>query len=304
MEFGKMFSSLDAHVAGEAYRIVTQSPILLSGTGLKAQSEQLARNFSAEKNLLLNEPRGHRGMHGVIPVGSDRADIGLLFFSHRQASAFKYEGVLAAVGALLETGGLKRRENGRYTAETTEGVIELSVDFNGDEVAQISVRNKAASVTRTSQSSTALLDGKRKYLIYPLPPAIPEIDLAHLSVISEWGAGKAAEYASATHAITGVVLAEELPGGGFRSVTFEKDGYILRSPGIDTTFALLALQEKRNGNHAVSVSNTSIFGSTLIAEAPDGEGGPALVRAEPFVTGAHQFVLDREDPLDQGFLIV
>ena len=303
MEFGKMFSSLDAHVAGEAYRIVTQSPIRLSGADLKAQSEQLAKSFSNEKKLLLNEPRGHRGMHGVIPTGSECADIGLLFFSHQQVSVFKYEGVLAAVGALLETGGLDRRENGRYTAETTEGVIELSADFEGDEVTQIRVHNKSASVTRTSQSSAVVLDGKRKYLIYPLPPAIPEIDLAHLSVISEWGAGKAAEYSGEDHGVTGIVLAEELPGGGFRSVTFEKDGYILRSPGIDTTFALLALKEKQNGN-AASVSNTSIFGSTLKAEATDGEGGPAKVRAEPFVTGAHQFVLDREDPLDQGFLIV
>lgn len=303
MEFGKMFGSLDAHVAGEAYRIITQSPIRLKSAGLQAQSQELANHFSTEKNLLLNEPRGHRGMHGVIVTDSKHADIGLLFFSHEPVSGFKYEGVLATIGALLETGGIERSENGRYTVETTEGVIEVNASLEGDEVTDVSVENKSVSVSRSPQSSSVLIDGRRKYLIYPLPPAIPEIDLSHLTVISEWGAGKAAEYADADDGVSGIVLVEELPGGGVRSVTFERDGYILRSPGIDTTIALLSLQKKRDGNVA-SVSNTSIFGSTLRAEAADGEGGPALIHAVPFVTGTHQFVLDREDPLNQGFLIV
>ncbi|EMR06919.1 hypothetical protein C772_01055 [Bhargavaea cecembensis DSE10] len=299
MEFGKMFSSMDAHVAGEAYRIVTQSPIRFKSSDLKSQSEELANHFKTEKNLLLNEPRGHRGMHGIIPVASNRADIGLLFFCHEKVSGFKYEGVLAAIGTLLEMGGLARRENGRYTVETTEGVIEVRAVFDGDEVTEISVHNQSASVSRSTQAASVLIDGRRHYLIYPLPPVIPEIDLAHLSVINEWGTAKVAECVRTDPEVSGIALVEERPDGGFRSVTFERDGYIRRSPGIDTTLALLALQEKQGGH--VRLSNTSIFGSTLEAESND---GPASVRTETYVMGAHQFVLDREDPLAQGFLIV
>lgn len=302
MEFGKMFSSIDTHVAGEAYRIVTQSPIRLKPAGIREQARELKENFGDEKNLLLNEPRGHRGMHGLLAVGSAEADIGLLFFTHEKVSAFKYEGVLAGLGALLETGDLPRNESGRYSVETVEGVVDVQAAFKGDEVTKLVLQNKSASVSHSPDFATVWIDGKRNYLIYSLPDGIPDIGLEHLSAINDWGVAKAAELNRGGIEFSGVVLVGEEggTGGEMKSVTFEKDGYILRSPGIDTTFSLLALQKNRGG--AGTVVNQSIFGSVLRAE-DSGKDGAGIVCAEPFVTGAHQFVFDREDPLAHGFLL-
>lgn len=303
MEFANMFGSIDAHVAGEAYRLVTQSPIRLKPADLEEQAKELAGSFQTEKNLLLNEPRGHRGMHGVIATGSSKADIGLLFFTHDRVSAFKYEGVLAALGALLETGTLGRRGDDNYAVETTDGVIEVGAQFDGDEVTGLTVQNEHASVTHSPDSVSVLIDGKRNYLIYPIPESIPGIGLDHLASINEWGAAKTAALEAAGVGFAGVILVERGgKAGEVRSVTFEKDGYILRSAGIDTTVALFALHQNRGGTGPIV--NTSLLGSTLMAEAIGEKAGVATVRAEPFVTGIHQFVLDREDPLDQGFLLV
>lgn len=302
MEFGKVFGSIDAHVAGEAYRLVTQSPIRLKLAGIQEQAQELKEGFSDEKNLLLNEPRGHRGMHGLIAVGSTEADMGLLLFTHKQVSAFKYEGVLAGLGVLLEMGELPRKKKGRYSVETTEGIVDVQARWKGDEVVELTLQNPSASVFPAPDFATVQIGNKRNYLIYSLPASITDIGLEHLPAIQEWGMAKVTELHRSGVEFSGVVLVGEEGGteGEVKSVTFEKDGYILRSPGMDTTFSLLALQKSRGGGG--TIVNQSIFGSMLRA-TDSGEEGVGIICTEPFVTGVHQFVLDREDPLPHGFLL-
>ncbi|MET3574942.1 proline racemase family protein [Bhargavaea ullalensis] len=301
MEFSKLYSSIDAHTAGEAYRIVTRSPIRPAGKDLKTKAAALAEAYRTEKNLLLNEPRGHRGMHGCIITESLEANAGLLFFVHDRVSAFKYEGVMAALAALLETGNLARTENDEYTVDTVMGIHRVKADMSGDEVMSVTAVSRSAEVSGEPERPSVCIDGERNYLIYPLPADIPAIELEHLAALSDWGASKSRELTDEGVSFSGVIVAEKLGDGRVRTVTFEPDGYILRSPGFDTTLALLAEQAKRTD--ARKLENESIFGSSLTAELTDEASLAGKVTAEPFVTGTHDFVFDREDPLEQGFVI-
>lgn len=295
MDFGKMYHTIDAHVAGEAFRIVLHSPIAFQGMDIQVNNEKLKTHFETEKNLLLNEPRGHRGMHGCVIGTSDKADFSLLFFNHEHASAFKYEGLLAVVTALVETGNLDTREY--YQVETIEGIVEISADIVGQEVISASVKGTAVATTAQNDVTEVWVDGRRKYLLFPLPTVIPEVSLTHLAALKHWGLEKTEMLGANDTNYEGVIVYERMSGEKVRSVTFEKDGYILRSPGIDTTFALLATFEN------TEIENESVFGSSLMASLSNEGEQHFKLATKAFVTGTHEFIFDQSDPLPKGFLL-
>lgn len=295
MNLGKMYHAIDAHVAGEAFRIVLHSPIAFQGMDIQANNEKLKTDFETEKNLLLKEPRGHRGMHGCVAGLSDKADLSLLFFNHEHTVAFKYEGILAAVTALVETGNLESREF--YGVETVEGVVEVQVAIAEQEVVSASVEGTAAATASLEGATEVCVDGRRNYLLFPLPSVISKISLANLAALNRWGLEKTGTLNSDDPKYEGIIVFETVTGGKIRSVTFEKDGYILRSPGIDTTFALLT---SLGGSE---IENESVFGSTLSAHVLNEDEQVFKLVTKAFVTGTHEFIFEPSDPLPKGFLL-
>ncbi|MER2090451.1 MAG: proline racemase family protein [Sporosarcina sp.] len=305
MNFEKMYSTIDTHVAGEAFRIVIQSPIRLHGGDIQANHDELKNNFTNEKNLLLNEPRGHRGIHGCVVGPSQTADFSLLFFNHEDVSNFKYEGLLATVTALLETGNMNKSADEFYKVETVNGIYTVKAIVENQEVTSASVESEACSEINSNPDYVSIsVDNARNYLLYTLPDSIPGIELEHLAALNRWGLEQTTKLTSGNIDYAGVVVIESVPAtpDKIRSVTFEKDGYILRSPGIDSTFAILtSLAIKEAGQS--QIVNESIFGSSLTARKLSEDALRFSIETEAFVTGAHEFIFDQDDPLKEGFLL-
>ena len=304
MNYERMYCTIDTHVVGEAFRIVIQSPITFDGVDVNTNHTVLANNFITEKNLLLNEPRGHRGMNGCIVTSSLTADFQLLFFNHEGGNNFKYEGLLATVTALIETGNLQRNADDSYKVETVHGIYTVQAQVDKQEVTAVQLESGVCTITESVFDAVSVsVDNTRNYLIYTLPETIQGIELEHLALVSNWGIAKTEELTNANIAFDGVILVEQLQDSSdhVRSVTFEKDGYILRSPGVDSSFALLTLF---NANGTTSVlENESIFGSSLTVHSLMRNEGRFSVKAVPFVTGSHEFIFDSEDPLKNGFIL-
>ncbi|MBD7909066.1 proline racemase family protein [Sporosarcina gallistercoris] len=306
MNYEKMYSTIDTHVAGEAFRILTQSPIRLCGDGIQAQHDELNNNFSNEKNLLLNEPRGHRGIHGCVVVPSRVADFSLLFFNHQGVSNFKYEGILATVTALLETGNLTPSVEGLYRVETIKGIYKVKALIKNQEVTSVTIENESCYEIEANADRTLIrVDNDRNYLLYALPDSIPGIELEHLAELNRWGLERITELANENIEYVGVVVVESVSPapGKIRSVTFEKDGYILRSPGVDSTFAILAAFEQKDSSIS-EIENYSVFGSSLIGKRIVNDKPQFSIETKAFITGSHEFIFDQEDPLKEGFLLV
>nr|WP_269135930.1 proline racemase family protein [Sporosarcina cyprini] len=299
-----MYCTIDTHVVGEAFRIVIQSPITFVGCDVTSNQTELANNFRTVKNLLLNEPRGHRGMNGCIVLPSQQADFQLLFFTHEGSNNFKYEGLLATVSALIETGNVQRTADDSYTVETVHGIYTVQAQVDKQEVTAVEVESGVCTIIEGGEDAASVsVDSARNYLIYTLPGSIQGIELEHLAAVSNWGIAKTRELTNEKIVFDGIILVEQLPdlSSHVRSVTFEKDGYILRSPGVDSSFALMALlKEKEPLSELV---NESIFGSSLKVHSLSGDGNRFSVRAVSYVTGSHEFIFDPEDPLENGFIL-
>src|SRR5690625_731695 len=162
MLVNKMYTSIDTHVLGEAFRIVIQSPIMLADIDVHRNNEQLQNNFATEKRLILNEPRGHRGINGCIIAPSKVAHYQLLFFNHDYAPRFKYEGLAASLTALLETGNLNNTKDDLYQIETIKGIYTLEANIVNGEVMSIIIENKDAKVINSSENHYKVnIDGDR-----------------------------------------------------------------------------------------------------------------------------------------------
>lgn len=302
MNLAKVFKTIDTHVLGEAFRIATQFPTMFTSLDVKENEAYLKELFHTEKNLILNEPRGHRGINGCIVLPSVEADYQLQQFNHETMNHFKYESLFASLTALLETGNMHLSENNKYRIETVEGVFELEATYSDDEVTSISLSGISAEIVEEDDDCYKVsVDGRRNYYIYSLPELIDTIQIKHLAALTAWGSEKINSLIQQNKTFEGVIIKEVISEkeNRFRAVTFERDGYIRRSPGIDSTVALFATM--KNSNQA-SLYNETIFGSSLMTEF-DEDKKSYTVELRPFITGTHEFVYDCDDPLIEGFIL-
>lgn len=298
-----MCSTIDTHVEGKAFRIVMQSPISPNKKDIQANHAYVQTHFEYEKNLLLNEPRGHRDMRGCIVIPSKVADIGVLFFNHDGQVNFTYSGLIAVITALLETGNIPEHANGLYTIETAYGVYIVQVTVKGSEVRSVYVESQEVTHEHVAGETVITVDGDRRYVLYPLPKTIPAIDVQHLLQLNHWGRNICLRMKDEGVGFDGVVLVEEKSSSDttVRSITFEKDGNILRSPGVDSSIALLASKQALHPS-VKELTNESIFNSRLTVKAIP-ETKRYSVEAEAFITGLQDFIYDEDDPLKDGFLL-
>ncbi|MFD1037539.1 proline racemase family protein [Virgibacillus byunsanensis] len=304
MNIQKMFTTIDTHVAGEAFRIVTQSSITLDENDILGNHELLQRNFQNEKQFLLNEPRGHRGMNGCMVIPSSVADYALLFFNHESEIQFKYGGLITTITALLETGNIPVNENNRYEIETVEGIFTIQAAFENNEVTAVSLKsNECRLLEEHVEYSLVDVDNRRRYYVYSLPASLPGLHLDHLSSVMKWGKNITEKMRNENTAFAGVIITDSVDNSvdTIRSVTFERDGSIVRSPGIDSTFAIhTTLLNKKPVDQ---LRNYSIFDSTLTSKSINDSNTCFTMESQAFVTGMHQFIYDQADPLENGFLL-
>lgn len=304
MNLAKLFSTIDTHVCGEPFRIVTQSPIQLDQADIKKNHDLLQQSFHEEKSFILNEPRGHRGMSGCIVTPSKLANYGLLFFNH-DGAIFKYGGLVASLTALLETGNLNKNESGFYSIETINGIYELKTNYFKGEVSEVYIEcNGAQFLEKRADYDVAMIDDSRIYLIFSLPSSVPSISVDHVTPITKWGRLTTERLAKENVQFDGVIMTEKVESAPnkIRSVTFEKDGSITRSANTDTTVAILTTL-RHSSIDLNQLTNESIFGSSITAHYLPNTDNRFSVELKGFITGIHEFIFDEVDPLKNGFIL-
>lgn len=311
MKLQKIYSTTDVHVLGEVFRIVDELPFV-HYQSLKEWNDRLPSVFSDEMALLLNEPRGFAGINGclVVPPFSPGADAAVIFFNHEGTVSVHYGGIIAVVTALLENGKLKEKKSGEYLIETIHGVILAVAVKEKEQVVSVRLELDDCSVVRTDalllETAYTVVQTDQRYALFDNRNVVAAIGLSELSELKEWGKNTWQALKSNPD-IDGVILMDDaqLVQGQMKSITFRKDGWIVRSPGFGATAAcftrLLAKGDMKPGE---ILKNESVFGSCLVAKAQHKNGKHQFsISARGFITGLQTFVLDPTDPLPGGFLL-
>jgi len=331
MQVKRVFTTMDAHAGGQPLRIVTSGVPPLRGATFAQRRDDLLRHHDDLRRILLDEPRGHNDMYGaVLTEPSDKmADFGVIFLTNEGYSTMCGHGVIALTTALIETGTWTEvGPETRITYETPAGVIQARASVDRGRVTAVRFRNvpsfrlrKDLEVTLESASITVdVVYGGAWYAIARATDVGIDLGRAAPSDISAVGMAIKRAVANAIDVVHpesaelaglyGTVLVDDRDREPLspRSTTVYADGAIDRSPCGTGTAALVAclaedgamevgdtlVNESRNGAIFTGriVMTTSVAG--LAAVVPEISGRGAL-------TGLHQFIVDGNDPLPEGF---
>lgn len=319
--------TLDTHTAGMPTRIVVDG-VDWDGDGesVADQRDRFAETHDWARELLMQEPRGHRAMYGAMPVppADDSADLGVFFFDAHKYADMCGHGTMGVVTGLIERGHLEPKDEIRV--ETPAGTVLTNPRVGTDgTVEAVAVRNVESYPLGT--------------VTVPVPGAGPvAIDVVYSgNVIGLLDVAKvdASIRPDSVDRLTGLgtTLIERINDGDRpvdpitgepRSVTHlefydESDepdrnvvvsgtGLFDRSPcGTGTCAKMTHLYADDRLDIGESYVHESIIGTTFEGHLSEGmeRAGTHVTRpwvsGAAFITGLHSFVLDPSDPIT-GFL--
>jgi proline racemase len=333
VRFDRVISTIDAHAAGEPLRIVTAGVPPLPGATVLDRRRRLMERHDDLRRVLLFEPRGHADMYGAVltpPVSPD-ADYGVIFLTNEGYSTMCGHGVVALTVALIETGAFPAAD-GETTVgyDTPAGLVIARADVRDGRVLRVAFRNVPAFVMHRAvpieveglRLEVDVAWGGASYALVEAAAFGLDIVPANARRLTDLGmAVKRAvvDRVAVVHpdepelrGLYGTILTGPPadPAHGGRNVTVYADGAVDRSPCGTGTSARLAWLHAAG---ALGVGrpwvHESIIGTTFtgtILEATAVAGVPAVVTeiaGRGFVTGLHQFLVDRDDPTADGFLV-
>ncbi|EOO27985.1 proline racemase [Bacillus cereus BAG1X2-3] len=312
MNIQKMYTAVDVHVNGEAFRVMKDVPCKYYYS-LEQLNEQFSGELAEEMKLLLNEPRGFIGLNGCIVVPSihNEVDAAVLFFNHEGSIPLHYGGIVAVITMLLESGYLKKRESNQYKIETLSGIFLVHAYVENDEVISVSFESKLCYMIEENLKSGnitySLIQADKVYAVVEKDTYSPEICMENISELKKWGEATL-QAIKKELLIKRLILIDSLnkEENHIKSITFHENNFIVRSPGfVSTIVSYVHALFKNDYKTDQPFKNESIFNSFITVEKVKKEELGYIFRFESrgFITGMQTFLLDPTDPFPAGFLL-
>jgi proline racemase len=320
-------SAVDYHTAGEPFRIVTDGVPPLEGRTILEKRRFAAERLDGVRRLLVFEPRGHADMYGCFVTEPEDAgaDLGVVFFHNAGYSTACGHGTIALATWALESGRLRATEpETRVVVDVPSGRLETVAQVEAGRVGAVRFRNVPSFVVAEGLHAEGLTCdvafGGAFYasVASPLPVrphSVPELIELGRAVKRGLEAQRRFVHPAEPELsdVYGVIFWERVdPGPPLRqrNVAVFADGEVDRSPCGSGTSARLALLdaagELARGEELV---HESVIGTEFRARVVGGAevAGRAAVVTEvegsSHYTGRHEFRLDPDDPLGEGFLL-
>ncbi|HXZ03983.1 MAG TPA: proline racemase family protein [Ktedonobacteraceae bacterium] len=332
-----VITTLDAHAAGEPLRIITSGlPEVKGGTMLERRRFMLD-HLDYIRQALMWEPRGHSNMYGCAitkPVNPE-ADVGVLFMHNQGYSTMCGHGIIALVTVLVETGTFPvRGQRTSINLDTPAGLVRATayLDRSGH-VEQVSFQNVPSFLYARdvelvlSKYGTLLVDVAYGGAFYAFTSSanvglkvIPE-NTEQLVAAAEAITTAVNDAISVEHPLEpdlsfvyGTILIDsaENPVHHSRNICVFADAEVDRSPTGTGVSARLALHHARgeivDGQEIIVESvlgSASTFHGSVKGRAKVGSYDAIVpeVSGKAFITGKHEFFIDKQDELGKGFLL-
>jgi len=327
-------TAIDAHTEGEPLRIITGGYPEIKGNTILEKRQYLIEHIDHYRQLLMYEPRGHADMYGALitaPCTKD-ATFGILFMHNEGYSSMCGHGIIAVVAVAIETNSIPMPAKGEYIGIVSPaGFIKAYAELIDNQLS-VSFENVPAFVDALDQQVNVEGLGVVNYDVSfgGAYYAFVDADSLHLDLTPD----NSQALINAGRAIKQAVMAEHkinhplesdlsfLYGTIFyskntareashsRHVCIFAEGELDRSPtgtGVSARAALLAKKEDLLSDKKVIIE--SITGGEMtvnIQSTLDYFGNIAViprVSGRAFITGSHQFLLDKNDIFPQGFLL-
>jgi trans-L-3-hydroxyproline dehydratase len=326
--------TIDVHTAGEPLRIILEGLPEIKGSTILEKRKYMKENLDYLRTALMFEPRGHADMYGAIitePV-NEGSDFGVLFLHNEGYSTMCGHGIIALTKVVVQTGMIKAIEPiTKIKIDTPAGLVNSFAKVKNGKVESVYFHNVPSFVLTTDQIVDVQAIGKVKYDIAFGGAFYAFVNADELGIrmkkqnfhelIEKGMAIKKAviksypikhPFEDDLNFLYGTVFygKSHSKQADSRNVCIFAEGEVDRSPtgtGVSARIALQFAKDEIKINQPMliesiigtkftgSVHQTTKFGK-YDAVIPQVEGNA-------YITGKHEFLIDPEDPLKEGFIL-
>ncbi|MCJ7662439.1 MAG: proline racemase family protein [Anaerolineales bacterium] len=327
-------TTIDAHTAGEPFRVITGGFPELPGETILERRRYAQEHLDHLRTALMWEPRGHADMYGCIvtPPVSAEANIGILFMHNEGYSTMCGHGIIGIVKVVLETGMLPMHApETNVNIDTPAGLVTARAQVEDGQVVSVRFQNVPSFVLALDERvivpgmgeiSFDIAFGGAFYAFVQAEEIGLSLTPSDFRLLIEKGmAIKRAvmESRSITHPFekdlsflygTIIIGPPEEDDAHSRNVCIFAEGEVDRCPTGTGVSARLAIHHARD-EIAVDevISIESIIGTRFsgrILRTTTFGIYPAVipeVTGTAFITGCNEFFIDPADPLKDGFVL-
>jgi proline racemase len=330
----RRITTIDLHTAGEPLRIILTGYPELPGQSILARRRYASEHFDYLRKILMWEPRGHADMYGCIitPPTSQEANFGVLFLHNEGYSSMCGHGIIAVSKVAVETGLVPMtRPVTVVRIDSPAGLITAYAKINRGSVESVAFRNVPSFVLSLDEIIDVPGLGEIRYdlafggAFY----AYVQADQVGLkctpdefrSIIDKGMAIKHAIVKSRTiphpfeqdlSFLYGTIFIAPPMGTGAnsRNVCVFADGEVDRSPtgtGLSGRMAIHFARKEVTISQPFVVESIigSRFTGRVVEVATFGKHAAVIPEVEDSasITGRHEFYIDPEDPLRNGFIL-
>ncbi len=327
-------TTVDCHTAGEPFRVVTGGFPEPQGDTILARRRDARERLDGLRKALMWEPRGHADMYGclVTPPVSPTADLGVLFLHNEGYSTMCGHGIIGLATVAVEIGLVAVTwPETTIHIDTPAGLVTAHAALSGRHVRCVRFENVPSFVVALDDEVAVEGLGRVRYdlafggAFYAFVRAADVgLTCAPVDFRGLIDAGMRIKRAvTAAREIPHPVEPDlsflygtifigppEKPGSHSRNVCVFAEGEVDRSPTGTGVSARLAIHHARGeievGQRITieSLIGTS-FGGRVVDTTTFGPHPAVIpeVEGSAHITGRHEFFLDPDDPLREGFLL-
>jgi proline racemase len=332
-----VFDVIYTHTEGEPLCIIYSGIPYPAGSSILEKRRFLETNYDWLRLALMREPRGHADMFGVFltPPSSPEYDAGLIYIDGVTYSHMCGHGTIAVSMAMVARGLVPRSPTGvtRIRFETTAGLVVAEVGSEGDEVKWCRFENVPAYVAEQDipielpgygPLKADLVWGGNYFGIIDLSTTSLRISPENGSELSRMGIlareqikeKVRVQHPTESHInnLNFVTFWHQptIEGAFYKNVHVFSAGQLDRSPGGTGTSAMMAMFEARGAlkiDEAIrseGLLGTGTFEGRLIGEVSlDGTRAVRpTVKGTASILGSARWEIDRNDPVQAGFLVM
>ena len=336
-EEAAIITTIDAHAAGEPLRIVTGGIPLLPGNTMLEKRRYMQQHLDYIRKTLMWEPRGHRDMYGAVLTQkvTPEADLGVLFMHNEGYSTMCGHGVIALVTTLVETGALEAKgQQTPVTLDTPAGLVRATAHLDRyghvDHVSFLNVpsflygRDFDLDVPPYGHLTVDVAFGGTFYAFLPAAQVglrITPEQANHLAIAGDMITKAVNAILPVKHPIEadlsflyGTIFTDqpEAPAHHSRNVCIFANAEVDRSPTGTGVSARLAIHHAKGeivDHQQITIESilgaASIFSGRVVSHTQIGPYTAVVpeVSGRAFITGRHEFLMNPDDELGQGFLL-
>lgn len=334
MEFERILYVVDTHVMGEPARVVLNGIGGIPGRTMFEKKEYMKSHMDFIRQILINEPRGHRDMFAVVMTQPTlpEADIGLIYMDSSGYLNMCVHGTIGAVTAAIKMGIVRAEDKEtEVIVETPAGLVFTRTSIREGKVDLVTVRNVSSFLYKSDVEIDipevgkvnldiafggnffALVDA-RKLNIKIVPQELEKIIKLGMQIRNAVNRKIKVVHPLMPN-ISGVDLVEfygppTSENATLKNVVVFGRGQVDRSPcGTGTCAKMAELYAK-----GLLRANTPFYYESIIGTVFKGEivketkvedfvAVVPEVTGKAYITGFNQLVIEKDDPLKFGFMI-